>query len=66
MNDSLVKVCFNLNADDVEWFKRRYGWGWSEQIRYLMRRERKELEKVDNSKPSKSNRIRSWELDNDE
>jgi len=33
MNDTLKKVTLNLFEADVEWYKKRYGYGWSEVLR---------------------------------
>lgn len=35
--EPLTKVTLNLFTADVEDFKRRYGYGWSEQMRMVIR-----------------------------
>lgn len=37
-DDSLLKVTLNLNQTDVDFFRERYGYGWSTQLRELMHR----------------------------
>jgi hypothetical protein len=32
----LLKVTINLFREDVEWFRRRYGQGWSTHVRDLI------------------------------
>lgn len=41
--DPLQKITLNLYAADVDWFKRRFGWGYSEKIRYLVREYHKSI-----------------------
>ena len=47
MQDRLVKTTLNLFEDDVEFFKQRFGYGWSTDLRRIMRREVQTLKKVD-------------------
>lgn len=35
--DPLTKVTLNLFTADVEWYKERFGQGWSEQLRHTIR-----------------------------
>jgi len=36
--EPLTKVTMNLFASDVDWLGANLGWGWSEQIRGVVRR----------------------------
>jgi hypothetical protein len=38
-SEKLQKVTLNLYEDDVEFFERRFGYGWSAEVRRIMRRE---------------------------
>ena len=35
--EPLKKVTLNLNASDVDWLKKYYGWGYSEEVRRVIR-----------------------------
>jgi uncharacterized protein (DUF4415 family) len=45
--EPLLKVTLNLYAKDVEWFKRRFKYGYQEQIREALRAHIKYIEAVD-------------------
>ena len=38
-SDKLRKVTVNLYEEDVKWFSNRFGYGWSVELRRIMRRE---------------------------
>lgn len=38
-SEELKKVTLNLYAEDVKFFERRFGYGWSVELRRIMRRE---------------------------
>ena len=38
-SEELTKVTLNLNKKDVEFFKKRFGYGWSTEIRRIVERE---------------------------
>jgi hypothetical protein len=50
MSSDLRKVTLNLFASDVEFFASRFGWGWSTELRRIMRREVKAYNKRDQIK----------------
>jgi hypothetical protein len=43
-DEPLTKITLNLYTRDVEKFEMRYGYGWSEVIRRLVRKHIKEIE----------------------
>jgi hypothetical protein len=43
----LRKITLNLFADDVEFFQDRFGYGWSVELRRIMRREVRNYQKLD-------------------
>lgn len=43
-DEPLAKAWINLYARDKDWLFRRYGNGWSEQVRKLVREHRKDEE----------------------
>lgn len=47
LDEPLRKVTMNFFAADVLWLERRYGRGWTEVIRDLVRKHRKEKDRVD-------------------
>lgn len=38
-SEELKKITLNLFAEDVKFFERRFGYGWSAELRRIMRRE---------------------------
>lgn len=38
-SEELKKVTLNLFAEDVKFFEHRFGYGWSVELRRIMRRE---------------------------
>ena len=45
--DKLKKVTVNLYEEDVEFFEQRFGYGWSVELRRIMRREVKNYQRRD-------------------
>lgn len=48
-DEPLTKVTVNIFTADLEWLRERYGWGWSEELRKVIRaaRRREQLEEIE-------------------
>jgi hypothetical protein len=46
-SETLRKVTLNLYEDDIRFFEHRFGYGWSTELRRIMRREVKNYERRD-------------------
>ena len=44
--EPLVKVTLNLNAADVEWFRERFGYGWTTAVRNALRARVKQYQEM--------------------
>lgn len=49
--ERLTKITLNLYANDVEWFRKRYGWGYSEHIRDIVRNEKNRIQRQMQGEP---------------
>lgn len=48
--DPLQKITLNLYLSDVDWLKKRFGWGYSEKIRDLVREYHKSIIRQESQK----------------
>ncbi len=48
MIDPIKKVTINLFEADIERLRRKYGYGWSEEVRKMVRRRLNELDAISN------------------
>ena len=46
-SEALRKVTVNLYEEDIKFFERRFGYGWSVELRRIMRREVMNYERRD-------------------
>jgi hypothetical protein len=61
-SEELRKITLNLYEEDVKFFEKRFGYGWSAEVRRIMRREILGYKKMDTI--AKTNDfLETWEND---